>query len=45
MIVAVYYQVSSGIPLAVKLVGRDRVLWNSMVQEHKDLDRFGPRVA
>ena len=31
-IVGVYRQVCSGIPLAVRFVGRDRLLWNSMVQ-------------
>ena len=30
--VGVYRQVCSGIPLAVRFVGRDRLLWNSMVQ-------------
>ena len=30
--VSVYYQACSGIPLAVGFVGRDRLLWNSMVQ-------------
>ena len=28
----VYRQACSGIPLAVRFVGRDRLLWNSMVQ-------------
>ena len=32
MIVGVYRQAGLGIPLAVKFVGRDRLLWNSMVQ-------------
>ena len=31
--VSVYRQACSGIPLAVGFVGRDRRLWNSMVQE------------
>ena len=31
-IVGVYRQAYSGIPLAVRFVGRDRLLWNSMVQ-------------
>ena len=31
-IVGVYPQVCSGISLAVRFVGRDRRLWNSMVQ-------------
>ena len=30
--VGVYRQACSGIPLAVRIVGRDRLLWNSMVQ-------------
>ena len=30
--VGVYRQACSGIPLAVGFVGRDRLLWNSMVQ-------------
>ena len=30
--VGVYCQACSGIPLAVRFVGRDRRLWNSMVQ-------------
>ena len=30
--VGVYRQACSGIPLAVRFVGRDRLLWNSMVQ-------------
>ena len=30
--VGVYCQACSGIPLAVRFVGRDRLLWNSMVQ-------------
>ena len=30
--VGVYRQAYSGIPLAVRFVGRDRWLWNSMVQ-------------
>ena len=30
--VGVYRQACSGIPLAVRFVGRDRRLWNSMVQ-------------
>ena len=30
--VGVYRQSCSGIPLAVRFVGRDRLLWNSMVQ-------------
>ena len=30
--VGVYRQAFSGIPLAVGFVGRDRLLWNSMVQ-------------
>ena len=30
--VGVYCQTYSGIPLSVKFVGRDRLLWNSMVQ-------------
>ena len=33
MTVGVYHQACSGIPLAVGFVGRDRRLWNSMVQE------------
>ena len=32
MTVGVYRQTCSGIPLAVRFVGRDRMLWNSMVQ-------------
>ena len=40
--VGVYRQACSGIPLAVRFVGRDRLLWNSMVQGTQDLDRFGP---
>jgi hypothetical protein len=32
MTVGVYRQAGLGIPLAVKFVGRDRLLWNSMVQ-------------
>ena len=32
MYVGVYRQTCSGIPLAVRFVGRDRLLWNSMVQ-------------
>ena len=43
--VGVYRQAYSGIPLAVRFVGRDRLLWNSMVQGTQDLARFGPRVA
>ena len=31
-IVGVYRQACSGIPLAVRFVDRDRLLWNSMVQ-------------
>ena len=31
-IVGVYRQACSGIPLAVRFVGGDRLLWNSMVQ-------------
>ena len=31
--VGVYCQACSGIPLAVRFVGRDRRFWNSMVQE------------
>ena len=31
--VGVYRQACSGISLAVRFVGRDRLLWNSMVQE------------
>src|SRR6185437_13579466 len=31
--VGVYHQACLGIPLAVRFVGRDRLLWNSMVQE------------
>ena len=30
--VGVYRQACLGIPLAVRFVGRDRLLWNSMVQ-------------
>ena len=30
--IGVYRQACSGIPLAVRFVGRDRRLWNSMVQ-------------
>ena len=30
--IGVYHQACSGIPLAVRFVGRDRRLWNSMVQ-------------
>ena len=30
--IGVYHQACSGIPLAVRFVGRDRLLWNSMVQ-------------
>jgi len=30
--VGVYRQACSGIPLAIGFVGRDRLLWNSMVQ-------------
>ena len=30
--VGVYRQACSGIPLAVRFVGRDRLLWNSIVQ-------------
>ena len=30
--IGVYRQACSGIPLVVRFVGRDRLLWNSMVQ-------------
>ena len=32
LLVGVYRQAYSEIPLAVRFVGRDRLLWNSMVQ-------------
>ena len=32
LFVGIYRQACSGIPLAVGFVGRDRLLWNSMVQ-------------
>ena len=32
MFVSVYRQACSGIPLVVRFVGRDRLLWNLMVQ-------------
>ena len=40
VIVGVYRQVCSGIPLAVRFVGRDRMLSNSMVQGTQRFRQF-----
>ena len=40
--VGVYHQACSGILLAVRFVGRDRLLWNSMVQETQRFRQVWP---